>query len=33
LGTRRNPSNLDHQLHLLKLALNWRFNGDYLLGR
>ena len=33
LGTKRNPSNLDHQLHLLKLGLNWRFNGDYLLAR
>jgi len=33
LGSRRNPSNVDHQLHLLKLALNWRFNGDYLLAR
>ncbi len=30
LGTRRNPSNVDHELHLLKLGLNWRVNGDYL---
>jgi len=27
------PSNVDHQLHLLKLGLNLRFNGDYLLAR
>jgi outer membrane immunogenic protein len=33
LGTRRNPSNVDHQLQLLKLGLNWRVNGDYLLAR
>jgi outer membrane immunogenic protein len=33
LGTRRNPSNVDHELHLLKLGLNWRVNGDYLVAR
>jgi outer membrane immunogenic protein len=33
LGTRRNPSNVDHELHLVKLGLNWRFTGDYLLAR
>jgi outer membrane immunogenic protein len=33
LGTRRTPSIVDHQLHLLKLGLNWRFNGDYLVAR
>jgi outer membrane immunogenic protein len=33
LGTRRNPSNVDHELHLLKLGLNWRFSGDYLVAR
>ena len=33
LGTRRNPSNVDHDLHLVKLGLNWRFSGDYLTAR
>ena len=33
LGTRRNPSNVDHQLHLVKVGLNWRFTGDNLLAR
>lgn len=33
LGTRRNPSNVDHELHLVKVGLNWRFTGDYLLAR
>ena len=33
LGTRRNPSNLDHDLHLLKLGLNWRVGGDNLAAR
>jgi outer membrane immunogenic protein len=33
LGTRRNPSNVDHDLHLLKLGLNWRVNGDYPVAR
>jgi outer membrane immunogenic protein len=33
LGTKRNPSNVDHELHLVKLGLNWRFTGDYLLAR
>jgi outer membrane immunogenic protein len=33
LGTRRNPSNVEHELHLLKLGLNWRFSGDYLVAR
>lgn len=33
LGTRRNPSNVDHELHLVKVGLNWRFSGDYLLAR
>jgi outer membrane immunogenic protein len=33
LGTRRNPSNVDHDLHLVKVGLNWRFTGDYLLAR
>jgi outer membrane immunogenic protein len=33
LGTRRNPSNVDHELHLLKLGVNWRFSGDYLTAR
>jgi len=26
-------ANVDHQLHLLKAGLNWRFSGDYLLAR
>jgi outer membrane immunogenic protein len=29
LRTRRNPSNVDHELHLVKLGLNWRVNGDF----
>ena len=33
LGTPRNPSNVDHELQLVKLGLNWRINGDYLLAR
>lgn len=33
LGTRRSPSNVDHELQLLKLGLNWRINGDYLVAR
>ncbi len=33
LGTRRNPSNVDHDIHLMKLGLNWRFSGDYLTAR
>jgi outer membrane immunogenic protein len=33
LGTRRNPSNVDHDLHLVKVGLNWRFTGDSLLAR
>jgi outer membrane immunogenic protein len=33
LGTRRTPSSVDHELQLVKLGLNWRINGDYLLTR
>ena len=33
LGTRRTPSSVGHQLHLVKLGLNWRFNGDTLVAR
>jgi outer membrane immunogenic protein len=33
LGTRRNPSNVDHQLNLLKLGVNYRFNGDPIVAR
>jgi outer membrane immunogenic protein len=29
----RVPVNLDHELHLVKLGLNWRFTGDYLTAR
>lgn len=33
LGCRNMPCNVDHQLHLVKLGLNWRFTGDYLTAR
>lgn len=33
LGTRRSPSSVDHQLHLLKLGVNYRFNGDPIVAR
>jgi outer membrane immunogenic protein len=33
LGTRRNPSNVDHQLHLLKLGVNYRFSDDPIVAR
>ena len=33
LGGKLGPSNVDHQLHLVKLGLNWLFDGDYLLAR
>jgi outer membrane immunogenic protein len=33
LGTRRNPSNVDHELNLLKLGLNYRFNGGAIVAR
>jgi outer membrane immunogenic protein len=33
LGSRYSPSNVDHTLQLVKLGLNWRFSGDYLLAR
>jgi outer membrane immunogenic protein len=29
----RQPVNVDHDLHLVKLGLNWRFTGDYLTAR
>lgn len=29
----RLPVNVDHELHLVKLGLNWRFTGDYLTAR
>jgi opacity protein-like surface antigen len=29
----RSPVNVDHELHLVKLGLNWRFTGDYLTAR
>lgn len=29
----RQPVNVDHELHLVKLGLNWRFTGDYLTAR
>jgi opacity protein-like surface antigen len=32
-GCRNMPCNLDHDLHLVKLGLNWRFTGDYLTAR
>jgi outer membrane immunogenic protein len=33
LGCRNVPCNVDHELHLVKLGLNWRFTGDYLTAR
>jgi outer membrane immunogenic protein len=33
LGCRNVPCNVDHELHLVKLGLNWRFTGDYLTTR
>jgi opacity protein-like surface antigen len=33
LGCRNGPCNVDHDLHLVKLGLNWRFTGDYLTAR
>jgi outer membrane immunogenic protein len=33
LGDPRSPSNVDHQLHLVKVGLNWLIDGDYLLAR
>lgn len=33
LGCRNAPCNVDHELHLVKLGLNWRFTGDYLTAR
>ncbi len=33
LNGRFGPSNVDHELQLVKLGLNWRINGDYLLAR
>jgi outer membrane immunogenic protein len=33
LGCRAMPCNVDHELHLVKLGLNWRFTGDYLTAR
>jgi outer membrane immunogenic protein len=32
-GCRNTPCNVDHELHLVKLGLNWRFTGDYLTAR
>lgn len=32
-GCFRVPCNVDHELHLVKLGLNWRFTGDYLTAR
>ncbi|MBI5321783.1 outer membrane beta-barrel protein [Bradyrhizobium sp.] len=32
-GCFRMPCNIDHELHLVKLGLNWRFTGDYLTAR
>lgn len=29
----RVPVNVDHELHLVKLGLSWRFTGDYLTAR
>lgn len=29
----RVPCNIDHELHLVKLGLNWRFTDDYLTAR
>jgi outer membrane immunogenic protein len=33
LGCRTSACNVDHELHLVKLGLNWRFTGDYLTAR
>lgn len=33
LGCRNVPCSVDHELHLVKLGLNWRFTGDYLTAR
>jgi outer membrane immunogenic protein len=33
LGTRRTPSSLQHQLHIGKLGLNWRFGNDAVVAR
>ncbi len=33
LGTRRSPSSVDHDLHLVKLGVNYRFNGDTVVAR
>jgi outer membrane immunogenic protein len=33
LGTKRSPSSVDHQLHLLKLGVNYRFNGAPIVAR
>jgi outer membrane immunogenic protein len=32
-GCRNQACNIDHELHLVKLGLNWRFTGDYLTAR
>lgn len=33
LGCRNVPCSVDHELHLVKLGVNWRFTGDYLTAR
>lgn len=33
LTTRISPQNVDHELHLVKLGVNYRFNGDAIVAR